>query len=54
MTYAHPEVLVDTDWVANNTPNDSRKIVEVDYDPENGYKKMPFGFHRLTEVRRLV
>ncbi len=39
MTYAHPEVLVDTDWVANNTPNDSRKIVEVDYDPENGYKK---------------
>ena len=39
MTYAHPEVLVDTDWVANNTPNGSRKIVEVDYDPENGYKK---------------
>ena len=39
MTYAHPEVLVDTDWVANNTPNDSRKIVEVDYDPENGYRK---------------
>jgi len=39
MTYAHPEVLVDTDWVANNAPNDSRKIVEVDYDPENGYRK---------------
>ncbi len=39
MTYAHPEVLVDTDWVANNPPNDSRKIVEVDYDPENGYRK---------------
>ncbi len=39
MTYAHPEVLVDTDWVANNTPNGSRKIVEVDYDPENGYRK---------------
>ena len=39
MAYAHPEVLVDTDWVANNTPNGSRKIVEVDYDPENGYRK---------------
>ncbi len=39
MTYAHPEVLVDTDWVANNAPNSSRKIVEVDYDPENGYRK---------------
>jgi len=39
MAYAHPEVLVDTDWVANNAPNSSRKIVEVDYDPENGYRK---------------
>jgi len=39
MSYAHPEVLVDTDWVFKNTPNDNRKIVEVDYDPENGYKK---------------
>ena len=39
MSYAHPEVLVDTEWVANNPPNDNRKIVEVDYDPENGYKK---------------
>jgi thiosulfate/3-mercaptopyruvate sulfurtransferase len=39
MSYAHPEVLVETDWVSQNTPNDTRKIVEVDYDPENGYKK---------------
>jgi len=39
MSYVHPEVLVDTEWVANNPPNDTRKIVEVDYDPENAYRK---------------
>ncbi|HSB49951.1 MAG TPA: sulfurtransferase [Nitrosopumilaceae archaeon] len=39
MNYAHPEVLVDTEWVAKNPPNDNRKLVEVDYDPENGYRK---------------
>ncbi len=39
MSYAHPEVLVDTEWVVNNPPNDTRKLVEVDYDPENAYRK---------------
>ena len=39
MSYAHPEVLVDTEWVSNNPPSENRKLVEVDYDPENGYKK---------------
>jgi thiosulfate/3-mercaptopyruvate sulfurtransferase len=39
MSYAHPEVLVDTEFVANNPPNEKRKLVEVDYDPENGYRK---------------
>jgi len=39
MSYANPEVLVDTEWVASNPPNENRKIVEVDYDPENGYRK---------------
>ena len=39
MSYVHPEVLVDTEWVANNPSNDTRKIVEVDYDPENAYRK---------------
>ena len=39
MAYVHPEVLVDTEWVSKNPPNDNRKFVEVDYDPENGYKK---------------
>ena len=39
MDYAHPEVLVETDWVAQNSPNEKRILVEVDYDPENGYRK---------------
>jgi len=39
MSYAHPEVLVDTEWVANNPTKENRTIVEVDYDPENGYRK---------------
>jgi len=39
MSYAHPEVLVDTEWVSKNPPNEKRKIVEVDYDPVNGYQK---------------
>jgi len=39
LSYAHPEVLVDTEWVLNNPSNESRKLVEVDYDPENGYRK---------------
>lgn len=39
MTYAHPEVLVDTDFVSKNPPSQNLKLVEVDYDPENGYRK---------------
>ena len=42
MSYAHPEVLVDTEGVSQNPPNENRKIVEVDYDPVNGYKKGHF------------
>jgi thiosulfate/3-mercaptopyruvate sulfurtransferase len=39
MSYAHPEVLVDTEWMSQNPPNENRKLVEVDYDPVNGYQK---------------
>lgn len=39
MSYAHPEVLVNTEWVSKNPPNEGRKLVEVDYDPVNGYQK---------------
>ncbi|KAG2476109.1 MAG: Sulfur carrier protein TtuD [Nitrosopumilales archaeon] len=39
MSYAHPEVLVDTEWAAKNPPSDSIRLVEVDYDPENAYRQ---------------
>ena len=35
MSYANPNVLVDTEWVSKNISNKAVKIVEVDYDPEN-------------------
>ena len=37
--YAHPEVLCETDWVANNLKNGNIRILEVDYDPENAYRQ---------------
>ncbi|MGI0047617.1 MAG: sulfurtransferase [Nitrosotalea sp.] len=39
MNYAHPEVLTDTETVAKNLSNNSIRIVEVDYDPENAYRQ---------------
>lgn len=39
MSYAHPEVLTDTETVAKNLGNSSVKVVEVDYDPENAYRQ---------------
>jgi thiosulfate/3-mercaptopyruvate sulfurtransferase len=39
MSYANPNVLVDTEWVSKNISNKAVKIVEVDYDPENAYKQ---------------
>lgn len=39
MTYAHPEVLTDTEAVAKSLGNNLIKIVEVDYDPENAYRQ---------------
>lgn len=37
--YVHPEVLCETDWVADNLKNPAIRILEVDYDPENAYKQ---------------
>ena len=39
MNYSNPEVLVDTEWVSKNTPSEKIRLVEVDYDPVNGYQK---------------
>lgn len=39
MSYADPNVLIDTDWVSKNISNKEIKIIEVDYDPENAYRQ---------------
>lgn len=38
MAYAHPEVLVDTQWVADHLKDSEKvRIAEVDYDPRSNY-----------------
>lgn len=39
MSYAHPNVLVDTASVEKKINDKNSIILEVDYDPENGYRK---------------
>jgi len=39
MSYAHPEVLVETSWVAEHINDAKVRIIEVDYDPENAYNQ---------------
>jgi len=36
--YAHPEVLVETDWVAAHRNDPNVRIAEVDYDPAANYE----------------
>jgi len=36
-TYAHPEALVSTEWVAAHLTDPKVRIVEVDYDPASNY-----------------
>jgi thiosulfate/3-mercaptopyruvate sulfurtransferase len=37
MSYAHPEVIVDTQWVADHINDHEVRIAEVDYDPTANY-----------------
>ena len=37
LTYAHPEVLVETNWVADHLTDPTIRIAEVDYDPTANY-----------------
>ncbi len=37
MSYAHPEVLVDTKWVVDHMNDPEVRIAEVDYDPTSNY-----------------
>lgn len=39
MNYAYPDVLTDTETVSKNLGNNSVKLIEVDYDPENAYRQ---------------
>ncbi|HZY70252.1 MAG TPA: sulfurtransferase [Thermoplasmata archaeon] len=36
--YAHPEVLVETEWVANHLQDPNLRFAEVDYDPAANYE----------------
>jgi thiosulfate/3-mercaptopyruvate sulfurtransferase len=36
--YAHPEVLVDTEWVVKHLADPKVRIAEVDYDPAANYR----------------
>ena len=38
MEYAHPEVLVDTQWVEDHLKDPKVRVAEVDYDPKANYK----------------
>lgn len=38
MDYAHPEVLVSTEWVQDHQNDANVRILEVDYDPEGAYE----------------
>jgi thiosulfate/3-mercaptopyruvate sulfurtransferase len=37
LSYAHPEVLVDTQWVEDRLSDPRVRIAEVDYDPKSNY-----------------
>ncbi len=37
-SYAHPEVLVDTQWVEEHVKDSKIRIAEVDYDPKANYQ----------------
>ena len=39
MDYAHPEVLVNTQWVADHLKDSGVRIAEVDYDPVANYEQ---------------
>ena len=36
--YAHPEVLVETDWLASHLTDPAVRVAEVDYDPAANYE----------------
>ncbi|MBU6398989.1 MAG: sulfurtransferase [Verrucomicrobia bacterium] len=52
--YAHPEVLVETDWVKNNLGNPGIKLVEIDVDTkayDAGHVPGAVGFNWQTQLQ---
>ena len=51
--YAHPEVLVETDWVAQHLNSGEFKLIEIDVDTEayaQGHLQGAIGFNWQTEL----
>lgn len=56
-SYAHPEVLVETDWVAQNLNSGEFKLIEIDVDTEayaQGHLQGAIGFNWQTELEDTV
>lgn len=56
-TYAHPEMLVSTDWVAENLGKPGIKLVEVDVDTEaydQGHIEGAIGWNWTTQLNDTV
>jgi thiosulfate/3-mercaptopyruvate sulfurtransferase len=56
-SYAHPEVLVETDWVKANLGKPGLKIVEIDVDTQaynSGHIRGAVGFNWQTELQDQV
>ena len=56
-TYAHPETLVETDWVKDNLGKPGVKLVEIDVDTkayDTGHLPGAIGFNWQTELQDQV
>ncbi|MHC5023457.1 MAG: sulfurtransferase [Planctomycetota bacterium] len=55
--YAHPEMLVDTDWVASNSARPVVKLIEIDVDTtsyDSGHIPGAIGFNWQTQLQDQV
>jgi thiosulfate/3-mercaptopyruvate sulfurtransferase len=55
--YAHPEVLVETDWIANTYKSGEYKLIEIDVDTEaynQGHIPGAIGFNWQTQLEDTV
>ena len=55
--YAHPEVLVETDWVKQNLDKPGIKLVEIDVDTKSydaGHIRGAVGFNWQTQLQDQV